>query len=124
MGAFIHNVEVDCASPAQLADFWAETLGWVREDWNDDEGAAVYDPGVRAARMLFMRVPESKAVKNRLHLDLQAQNSTMEEEVERLVGLGARVVERVNLTSGTWTGEWTVMEDPEGNEFCIAGSEH
>ena len=66
-----------------------------------------------------MRVPERKVIKNRLHLDLQAQNNTMEEEVERLVGLGARVVEGVNLTSGTWTGAWTVMEDPEGNEFCI-----
>ncbi len=80
----------------------------------------MYDPDVKGARLLFMRVPESKIAKNRLHLDLQAQNSTMEEEAERLVGLGARVVERVNLTSGTWMGEWTIMEDPEGNEFCIA----
>ena len=69
---------------------------------------------MKGARLLFMRVPKRKVVKNRLHLDLQAQNSTMEEE--RLVGIGARVVERVNQTSGTWT----VKDDPEGNEFCIA----
>ena len=124
MGVYIHNITVDCARPAQLADFWAATLGWVKEDWTDDEGAAVYDPDVRGARLLFMRVPESKAVKNRLHLDLTAQNSTMEEETERLVGLGAKIVERVNLTSGTWTGRWTIMGDPEGNEFCVAEPEH
>ena len=124
MSVYIHNITVDCARPARLADFWASTLGWVKEDWNDDEGAAVYDSDVRGARLLFMRVPESKAVKNRLHLDLTAQNSTMEEETERLVGLGAKIVERVNLTSGTWTGRWTIMGDPEGNEFCVAEPEH
>jgi len=120
MRAVIHNIAVDCANPVRLADFWAATLGWPKEEWNNDEGAAVHDPGVRGSRLLFMPVPEGKVVKNRLHLDLKVHDSTMEEEVERLVALGARVVDRVDLTSGTWTGKWTVIQDPEGNEFCIA----
>jgi predicted enzyme related to lactoylglutathione lyase len=107
-----------------LADFWAATLGWASEPRNDDEGAVAYDQGVVGARLLIMRVPEGKVVKNCLHLDLHARGATMEEEVERLVALGARVVDRLDLTSGTWTGKWTVMADPEGNEFCIAGPEH
>lgn len=66
-------------------------------------------------RLLFQRVPEEKTVKNRLHLDLHAGEGQREAEVERLRGLGARVLRVVEEPSGAWV----VMADPEGNEFCV-----
>lgn len=68
--------------------------------------------------MLFLPVPEDKVIKNRLHLDITPDIS-MEAEVQRLLELGASVVKRMNLTEGPWTGIWTIMADPEGNEFCV-----
>jgi predicted enzyme related to lactoylglutathione lyase len=70
------------------------------------------DPGQPLPRILLQRVPEGKQVKNRLHLDFEA--AELEAEVERLVGLGACVVERREHH-----GPFTVMQDPEGNELCI-----
>ncbi|UXX93789.1 hypothetical protein N7U49_20075 [Streptomyces sp. AD2-2] len=67
-------------------------------------------------RILFQRVPESKTVKNRLHLDLHPGPERREAEVERLTGLGASLLRRVSEPAGTWV----VMTDPEGNEFCVA----
>ncbi|MFF4760662.1 VOC family protein [Streptomyces sp. NPDC001292] len=67
-------------------------------------------------RLLFQRVPEAKAGKNRLHLDLHPGEGRRADEVERLKGLGARVVRHVREPAG----EWVVMEDPEGNVFCVA----
>jgi hypothetical protein len=66
-------------------------------------------------RLLFQRVPEAKRVKNRLHLDLHPGDGRRDAEVERLVGLGASVLRRVKEPAG----EWVVMADPEGNEFCV-----
>ncbi|MBN0046669.1 hypothetical protein JS756_21675 [Streptomyces actuosus] len=66
-------------------------------------------------RLLFQRVPEPKTVKNRLHLDLHAGRERRDAEVERLEGLGAKVLRRVQEPSGAWV----VMSDPEGNEFCV-----
>jgi predicted enzyme related to lactoylglutathione lyase len=119
MAVFVHNVVIDCANPVLLADFWADALGYTKETWNDQDGAAVFDPEMRRVRLLFMPVPGPKPSKNRLHLDLQPLSSDMESEVERLTKLGASVVENVNLTSGAWTGRWTILQDPEGNEFCV-----
>lgn len=69
----------------------------------------------RGRRLLFQRVPEAKSVKNRLHLDLHAAAGERKAEVERLRGLGASVLRHVKEPGG----EWTVMADPEGNEFCV-----
>ncbi|MEU3980160.1 VOC family protein [Streptomyces sp. NPDC026672] len=66
-------------------------------------------------RLLFQRVPEAKTVKNRLHLDVHAADGDRDAEVDRLEGLGARVLQRVSEPGGTWV----VMADPEGNEFCV-----
>lgn len=66
-------------------------------------------------RVLFQRVPEAKSVKNRLHLDLHAAAGERESEVQRLQGLGANVLRHVKEPGG----EWAVMADPEGNEFCV-----
>jgi hypothetical protein len=66
-------------------------------------------------RLLFQRVPEAKTVKNRLHLDVHAGDGQRAAEVERLTGLGASVLREVKEQGG----EWVVMADPEGNEFCV-----
>jgi hypothetical protein len=66
-------------------------------------------------RLLFQRVPEEKTAKNRLHLDLHPGEGRREEAVARLEGLGARALRRVAEQGG----EWVVMADPEGNEFCV-----
>jgi predicted enzyme related to lactoylglutathione lyase len=115
--AQLDKVTFDCADPGPLADFWARSLGWEVRDV-DDEGAFISPVGTTDETpwqgMYFQKVPEGKAVKNRLHLDLRPLDS-MAAEVARSVALGATVQGRVD-EEGSF---WTVMLDPEGNEFCI-----
>jgi hypothetical protein len=108
---------VDCADPRSLATFWQQALGWRCTYEHDDEvvlepPAGSPEDGV-APDMLFLRVPEPKAVKNRIHLDLRPDDR--DAEVARLEALGAT---RVDIGQ---TGEetWVVLADPEGNEFCV-----
>jgi len=79
------GVTFDCAQPKAMATFWVQTLGYV-EEGSDDEYVAIIDPQRRRPRILFQRVPEPKAVKNRVHLDLHVAD--MKVEVERLLELG------------------------------------
>ena len=113
MSLNVRSITFDCANPALLAEFWTAALGYDLKAI-DEEGALVVDPKGVATRLLFIVVPEGKAVKNRVHLDLQP-STTMNEEVERLVRLGGTVMAVV----GENGGGWTVMQDPEGNEFCV-----
>lgn len=113
MGANVWAITMDCADPARLVEFWAAALGFRAEDAGDAWGALT-DPTGRRPRMFFQRVPEAKAGKNRLHVDLFA-DAGMEAEVERLTALGARALEQ----HGEFGLRWTVMQDPEGNEFCV-----
>lgn len=112
----IENVSIDSTSPAETAQFWAEVLGWrIVED--DDDEVALQPPADsplfgKVPDILFLRVPEDKAVKNRLHLDLRPDDQSA--EVARLEALGAT---RVDIGQGEVT--WVVMADPEGNEFCV-----
>ena len=99
----IHNVTVDCANPHELARFWSAALDYELADWSDADGAAASDPNGRGVRMLFMPVPESKVLKNRLHLDITPSQS-MQEEVERLQGLGAEIIRVYNETD--WPMDW------------------
>ena len=108
---------IDTADPAGLAAFWQAALGWRRTHDEDDE--VVLEPpqdspedGV-APDLLFLRVPEDKAVKNRLHLDLRPKDQAA--EVARLERLGAR---RADVGQGAKVS-WVVMADPGGNEFCV-----
>ena len=108
---------VDTADPAGLASFWQSALGWRRTFEQDDsvvleppEGSA--EDGV-APDLLFLRVPEGKAGKNRLHLDLRPEDQAA--EVARLEGLGAS---RADVGQGGDVS-WVVMADPDGNEFCV-----
>ena len=140
--AYDFQVAIDCSSPHVLADWWAEALGWQVEAQDEAfirrmveeghaseeqttvhrgalvwrEGAAITSPEPGRPRVLFQQVPEAKAGKNRLHLDVRIGPERQEAEVARLVELGAREL---------WRGSqgphsWVTMADPEGNEFCVA----
>ena len=109
----------DCHDPALMAEFWALALGYVIDDRNGPEVVEISDPSGVGHGLQFIRVPETKAVKNRLHLDLLAQVS-ITDEVRRLVSAGATEIGRHEHPEGyvePW--EWTVLQDPEGNEFCV-----
>ena len=120
MSLAMHHVAFDCEKPSVLADFWAKALGYAKEEWGDENGAIVFDPNDRRVRLLFLPVPEHKEVKNRVHIDVETEDNTMEAEAERLVGLGATVVKQKERVTDAWTAVWTIMRDPEGNEFCVS----
>jgi len=107
-------LSIDCADPAALADFWGKALGRPVSPGATPENVAVdaTDPA-SGPRLFFQRVPEPKAVKNRLHLDLLTEHH--EEETERLTGLGARPLNEFKLPGV----RWTTFADPEGNEFDL-----
>ncbi|MFB7528989.1 VOC family protein [Streptomyces sp. NPDC056178] len=143
------KIVIDASDPHAQAAFWAEALGYLVEDNSTliervlglgaaPEEATVLVDGRRAwrdlvavrhpddpheeesgtglgRRLLFQRVPEAKTVKNRLHLDVHAGPGRREAEVKRLEALGATVLHEVEQPGGTWT----VLADPEGNEFCV-----
>jgi hypothetical protein len=127
--ARLHDVVFDCHRPSALARFWAGALDGYDiapydddeierlrsigiDDIEDDPNVLVEAPGAEP-RFFFQLVPESKTVKNRVHLDLLCDD--VETETARLVALGARVL----TTTGPSAG-WVVLADPEGNEFCLS----
>ena len=108
---------VDTTDPAQLAAFWAEALGWRQTHAEDDEVvleplAGSREEGV-VPDLLFLRVAEKKAGKNRLHIDLRPEDQAA--EVARLEALGAS---RADVGQGP-ESTWVVMADPDGNEFDV-----
>jgi hypothetical protein len=107
---------VDCANPDRLAQFWCAVLGWQRRDGEGDE-IEISGPEGSGPTLLFIRVPEPKTVKNRLHIDVNPVGCEQAEEVERILALGAR---HVDIGQGEQT--WVVLADPEGNEFCVLRS--
>lgn len=108
---------IDTRDPASLAGFWQGALGWRRTHEEIDEVVLEPPPGSAedgvVPDLLFLRVPEAKTTKNRLHLDLRPDDQAR--EVQRLEGLGAR---RVSVGQGADVS-WVVLADPEGNEFCV-----
>ena len=138
------QVTIDCADPGALARFWADALGYVLDsppdgfatwpealtawgvpesEWNS--ASAVVDPTGAGPRVFFQRVPEPKAVKNRVHLDVRAsagpgtpidvKRAEVTAVTDRLVGLGATLRAHVEEMGSCWA----VLQDPEGNEFCV-----
>jgi predicted enzyme related to lactoylglutathione lyase len=113
-------ITVDAHNPKALAEFWAEALGWSVGEDGDDIGwwieRELNDPKKTGfPDILFLKVPDSKVVKNRLHLDLRPDDQAA--EVARLESLGAKKIDIGQSTDPDTT--WVVMADPEGNEFCI-----
>ncbi len=109
------SVVFDANDPAALAGFWAEALGW---SYKERDGYwAVSRGGGFLPRVEFVPVPEPKTSKNRIHFDLAAEDRAEADQiVERLIGLGANRVDVGQPTGASWT----VLSDPEGNEFCIS----
>ncbi|SEF20941.1 hypothetical protein SAMN05421837_101629 [Amycolatopsis pretoriensis] len=108
-------IAVDCRRPDLLAEFWKQALGQGKSrTWTDSHGLTYrqldFDDG---PALLFQPVPEEKAGKNRLHLDLAPAEGDQRAEVERLVMLGAKVLDDPP------DDPWIVLADPEGNEFCV-----
>lgn len=130
------QITIDCHDAQAMMEFWSNALGYVREpppagylSWDDFLRAnditvpppgsigAIVDPDGVGPRILFMRVPEAKQVKNRVHLDIRAGRSEEAKaaKIAELLAAGARSLRRVD-EHGQW---WMVMTDPEGNEFCV-----
>jgi Glyoxalase-like domain len=138
------QVTFDCADPNRLATFWAQALGYKKQDppegfgswqefltaqgvpqdqWNDF--SAIVDPAGKGPRIFFQRVPEPKRVKNRVHLDVnvggdrgtppERRRDRVDQAVERLTRIGARQIQ----TFEQHGERWVVMQDPEGNELCL-----
>lgn len=121
MTSFIAQTTIDCRNAYEISTWWKEVLGFadLPGDPNEPEHP---ECAIRSAdgrqEILFVTVPEDKTVKNRVHFDLRPESGTREQEVERLTTLGAVEIADERNHYGPNVG-WVVMQDPEGNEFCV-----
>ena len=131
----IAGIHIDCHDPNRLAEFWAEVLGfevYASKSWDAvvslgekelkarEEWAGIRSKDASVPRITFAKVPEDKVVKNRVHLDLLTADR--EAAKGRILAFGGEIVEeRSRYVEGQPKDNygWTVMQDPEGNEFCI-----
>ncbi len=125
MTSFISHTSIDCADAYALSQWWKQVVDYV--DLPDDPNEAGHEEcmiqspdGVH--QLLFIEVPDTKTVKNRLHFDLRPTAGTRDEEVARLVALGAVQLDDQRDHYGPGVG-WVVLSDPEGNEFCVLRSD-
>jgi len=122
MSLMLSTVVVDCTDPGRQAGFWAKALAYKVHERNTDE-FLVSDPAGVAFPMYFMKVPEPQVGKNRWHVDLETPGD-MSDEVDRLVELGARLVEvRQDPDTLDNPDTWAVLEDLEGNAFCVTSTQ-
>jgi hypothetical protein len=125
MTAFVSHTTVDCHDAYALSEWWKGVLGYVDVEGDPNlpghEECMILDP-TTGHHLLFIEVPDDKQVKNRVHLDLRPRSGTRDEELARLLDLGASVVADLRDEHGPGTG-WVLLRDPEGNEFCILRSE-
>ncbi|MYS80189.1 VOC family protein [Embleya scabrispora] len=123
MGSTIRHITFDCApphEPYELARFWGQVLDLpVDADDSPGDDEVGLDTPAGQVTLLFVRVPEAKTLKNRVHLDLEPGRSR-EEEVERVLALGGVIVDDRRKPNGRG---WVVFADPAGNEFCIEASQ-
>jgi len=117
MSCRISELVIDCADMEKQAAFWSAVLGYVELGREDDE-IEIGPPGVGFGGpqpiLVFSPVPEPKSTKLRLHIDVNPTDLDQEEELERLLSLGARMAD----VGQTGEESWHVLADPEGNEFC------
>ncbi|MGN9793009.1 VOC family protein [Streptomyces sp. OZ13] len=126
MASKLTELAIDCADPGGLARFWCSVLDYEVQD--EDDGIVTIGPPVAAERkdqlgpvppvLTFAQVPEGKIVKNRLHIDVNPTDREQDEEVRRLLALGARHAD----VGRTGDESWVTLADPEGNEFCVLAS--
>ena len=116
MTSAIRHVTIDSADAYALGSFWSQVLG---QPLHDDDKPGDPEALIAGAGLLFVTVPERKSVKNRVHFDLQPQDRSRDEEVDRVLALGATLVDDRRNPDGTG---WAVLADPEGNEFCVERS--
>ncbi|HSL59046.1 MAG TPA: VOC family protein [Acidimicrobiales bacterium] len=128
------QITFDAASPRTLGAFWCEVLGYVEQPpppgfatWEDaldafgidrsdpDRAFAIVDPDGAGPRVFFLKVPEGKTAKNRVHLDVHVDPDRLRERAGELAALGAVVVGEFDEPEG----RWITLLDPEGNEFCL-----
>jgi hypothetical protein len=118
----------DAADPHRLAAFWARALNYVPEPGYDDpDGASIVDPDGKGPAIAFLRVPEGKTAKNRVHIDIRVAGEPPWDPAERERLARAKVADLVAAGAGVTREEFydgvfghVVMTDPEGNEFCVA----
>ncbi len=113
MSSRFTELVVDCSDPTRLAEFWCAVLDYAITE-RDETSVQIEGPGGSGPAILFVKTPDRKVVKNRLHIDVSPSDREQDDEVERLLGLGAK---RIDIGQGT--PSWVVMADPEGNEFCV-----
>jgi hypothetical protein len=128
------QITVDAAGPRKLAEFWCEVLGYIEqppppgfETWeaaldafgidrsDPDRAFAIVDPDGVGPRLFFLKVPEGKTAKNRMHLDVHVDPAELHSRADELVALGATFVAEFDEPEG----RWITLRDPEGNEFCL-----
>ena len=122
MASKFTELAIDCADPDVLARFWCSVLNYEVQD--EDDGFVAIGPaaipggenhlGPVPPMLTFAHVPEGKTVKNRVHLDVNPTDRSQDEEIARLIGLGATVVNDNRPEFG-----WVTLADPEGNEFDV-----
>src|SRR3954468_1187849 len=115
MASVFREIVVDCTDARKVAQFWADVLGWPLQEheeyfWLSSTGEATAPPPL----LVFVPVPEPKTVKNRIHIDVNPSGCDQQEELQRLLSLGARHVD-----VGQKDEPWIVLADVEGNEFCL-----
>ena len=116
----IHELTFDAQNPHDLAWFWAALLEReIRPGDMPQDDSVLVAPTPGQPGLLFLRVPEGKTAKNRIHFDLWPTSTKRDEQIDRAVGLGAVVLADCRRADGSG---WVVFADPEGNEFCIGSS--
>lgn len=125
MTSWVAHTTIDCSNAFALSQWWKSVLDYIDIDGDPNlpghELCMIQRPD-GGHQLLFIEVPEAKATKNRMHLDLRPSAGTRDEELARLLSAGARQVADHRGIDGPGTG-WVVLADPEGNEFCILRSE-
>jgi len=130
MMARIANITFTCREPKRVADFWIAALGYVRQELPEEvldqlresgfdmtSRDAAIDPEGKQPRLFFIKGEKTPTTSIPIHLDVAFEDP--DAAVERLIELGATVKERKTETVGPWTERFTVMQDPEGNSFCV-----
>ena len=125
MTSRISHTTIDSRDAHAQSEWWAEVLG-MQQDPRDPNEPGHEECMIRSAetghQLLFIEVPDARQVKNRLHFDLRPADGTRDEEVARLLAIGATQVDDQREVRGDGTG-WMVLADPEGNEFCVLRSD-